>query len=137
MSKLPTVRVVREGGTGYRLINESDFDPEAHQIYGDGETPHQGGYVQSAVIPVLNTDNFRIKSPAQDATPQPTTIGSVTISDLTPTQITLSKDWQGEHWKTRVKLASDLTGKEFSNKDEADAAILKLIDEGKVDVADS
>jgi hypothetical protein len=29
---LPTVKVKREGGKGYRLINQADFDPARHEL---------------------------------------------------------------------------------------------------------
>lgn len=33
--QLPVVRVRREGGRGYRLINERDFDPAVHVLYDE------------------------------------------------------------------------------------------------------
>lgn len=33
LDRLPVVRVRRDGGRGYRLINERDFDPAVHELY--------------------------------------------------------------------------------------------------------
>lgn len=51
MSRLPTIPVKREGEDGYRLINESDFDPKLHKrarvpkpdaSEDDGQGPEEG-----------------------------------------------------------------------------------------------
>jgi len=36
--------------------------------------------------------------------------------------------WEGLHWKQRVKLAKDLTGKDCANGTEADAAIREALE---------
>lgn len=33
MSQLETVKVKRDGPKGYRLINKSDFNPKAHDLF--------------------------------------------------------------------------------------------------------
>ena len=35
-SVIPTVRVMRDDGRGFRLINERDFDPARHRVAEDG-----------------------------------------------------------------------------------------------------
>ena len=34
-AQLPVVRVRRDGGRGYRIINERDFDPAVHVLYDE------------------------------------------------------------------------------------------------------
>jgi hypothetical protein len=37
--RIPTVRVRRDGGKGYRIINRGEFDPSVHELVDDGATP--------------------------------------------------------------------------------------------------
>lgn len=43
---------------------------------------------------------------------------------------TLPEDWRDLHWKTRVKLAEDLSGEDLTTADEADA-VLEGIENGR------
>lgn len=45
---LPTVKVLREGGRGVRIINASDFDPARHTL----AEPNQPAPLVSAPLPV-------------------------------------------------------------------------------------
>lgn len=44
---LPTVKVLRDGGKGFRLINEADFDPARHTL----AEPNQPAPLVSAPLP--------------------------------------------------------------------------------------
>ncbi len=46
---VPTVKVMREGGRGVRIINASDFDPVRHTIMAE---PNQPAPLVSAPLPV-------------------------------------------------------------------------------------
>lgn len=37
--RLPTVKVRRDGGRGWHLINLADFDPARHQVVDDDPAP--------------------------------------------------------------------------------------------------
>ena len=45
---VPTVKVLREGGRGVRIINASDFDPARHTL----AEPNQPAPLVSAPLPV-------------------------------------------------------------------------------------
>jgi hypothetical protein len=38
MGAIPTVRIVSGSVDGYTVINESDFDPDVHQLYEVGDS---------------------------------------------------------------------------------------------------
>lgn len=42
MSAVETVKVKREGGKGYKLINKSDFDPRKHKLVSGGKVGDDG-----------------------------------------------------------------------------------------------
>lgn len=62
MSILETVRVKREGGFGYRIINASSYDPEVHELVTDEDlgkptgTQFQPGVEEKAKAAALATD---------------------------------------------------------------------------------
>lgn len=37
--EVPTVKVVAKSERGWRIINQSDFDPSVHQVYGKAAGP--------------------------------------------------------------------------------------------------
>ena len=83
---IPTVKVKRDGPKGYRIINESDFDPAKHER-ADGAT--------AAIIPDLTQTN----SVSDD---------KIVLGD----QVAVPEGWQALHWTKQEALAVELVGGE-------------------------
>ena len=75
MATVPTIKVVnwKPGGTGYLIINVSDFDPEVHTRYGEKPSSEKSPEKPSVSEPRKASGQ---KDPARKRAPRKKTGGS-------------------------------------------------------------
>lgn len=97
---LPTVKVKRDGPRGWRIMNREDFDPKVHELWDEDEAI-AGALADPIPLPDLDDlpEAHRIA------------LEALVEDDLA--------DWQSWHWKTKVKRAKEITGREDVSPDEA------------------
>ena len=52
---IPTIKVKREGGRGYHIINKSEYDPKVHVIVTDDPLDHDGDGKKGGSLPADET----------------------------------------------------------------------------------
>ena len=99
-------------------------------VYGEQVEIHDTALIQKALCldGFVRVDAGPLPEPAKPAADDYEPVAEVEVTFPAVGAGLVPEGWEASHWKTKVKLAKDLTGKDCANAAEAEAAIREALE---------